>query len=78
MIEKKTVFAGLAEQSIHLTSNCGGGGTCGKCKFLSRKALSITNADNMLLEKDELISGYRLACQHKVGEVNDVQLDSGC
>ncbi len=74
LAQDKSVFEGLAEKSIHLPSSCGGGGTCGKCKFLSNKALPITEADNTLLGQEELKNGYRLACQHKVSEVSDVHL----
>lgn len=76
MLDKnKSILEGLAEKSILLPSTCGGGGACGQCKFRTEQSLLITNADKKLLRQTELERGFRLACQHKVSEVNDIEID---
>lgn len=71
-----TVLESLAESSVYLPSSCGGGGTCGKCVFLSEKALKITSADQEHFSHEQLEKGYRLACQHKVLEVESISIES--
>ena len=72
--KRNSVLGGLARHSINLPSKCGGGGTCGKCKFLSRKKLSITDNERALIDCTELSLGYRLACQHKCEELDEVEV----
>ncbi len=43
---------------------CGGNGTCGKCRVrIEEGEFPITEADRKAFSDDELIEGYRLACQ---------------
>lgn len=72
--KRDSVLSGLARHSINLPSKCGGGGTCGQCKFLSKKRLSITDSERALIERTELSLGYRLGCQHKVEELDEVEV----
>jgi uncharacterized 2Fe-2S/4Fe-4S cluster protein (DUF4445 family) len=45
-------------------SDCGGRGSCGKCKIqLVKGELEITLQDRKVLDEDSLKKGYRLSCQ---------------
>ena len=56
---------GLIEHDIALSSTCGGGGTCGKCKVVLDKSTKVTSADYAHFSHDELQQGNSLACQHE-------------
>ena len=71
-----TLLDGLAEHDVELPSTCGGGGSCGQCKVRLDAKVSITPADKRHLEQADLQQGYRLACQHKSAEVEQVGLVS--
>lgn len=61
-----TVFNAAKEAGISIRSECGGKGTCGKCKVIvknSRAVSKITEAERKHLSKSEIKLGYRLACQ---------------
>ena len=61
-----TIFQAASEAGVGIRSECGGEGTCGKCKVLveDRKALSpVTEADRKYLSPAEISSGHRLACR---------------
>lgn len=70
-----SLLESLGDESIHLPSSCGGGGTCGKCRFRTNETLSITSAERELLSRQQLEDGIRLACQHRVGEVASIELE---
>ncbi len=59
---------------LHLPSDCGGGGTCGKCSLVLQPAPKPTLNDEKRISSDELAQGVRLACQHKVTEDTRVVL----
>ena len=65
---------GLIEHDIALSSTCGGGGTCGKCKVVLDKSTKVTSADYAHFSHDELEQGNRLACQHSTYEVEQLTL----
>ncbi|QBG35672.1 2Fe-2S iron-sulfur cluster-binding protein [Litorilituus sediminis] len=71
-----TLLDGLAEHDVELPSICGGGGSCGQCKVRLDAKVSITAADKRHLAQADLQQGYRLACQHKSAEVEQVGLVS--
>lgn len=53
----------LRDAGIFLPADCGGGGCCGKCRIRFLKdAPDPSNKDLLLLGKDELDAGVRLAC----------------
>ena len=58
------------EAGIELRSDCGGKGTCGKCRVLLVRARcgisGLTGPERKILSQKELEEGYRLACQLKV------------
>ncbi len=57
----------LSAHKMSLVIACGGMGTCGKCaiRFLSHVP-QPSAADVRLLTADEMASGWRLACQHRL------------
>lgn len=58
----------VALAGVPLEGDCGGKGTCGKCKVrvLSGNILETTMAERKFLFPDELAAGWVLACQHEV------------
>ncbi|MEN8263548.1 MAG: ASKHA domain-containing protein [Nitrospirota bacterium] len=62
-IEQGTsVLEALKESGIHLTTSCGGKGTCGKCKVVIQSG-SADIQSTMKLTQDEISKGYALACK---------------
>jgi len=61
-----TIFYAVKEAGIGIRSECGGKGSCGKCKIIiknSRAVSKVTKAEKKHLSKSEIKLGYRLACQ---------------
>jgi Na(+)-translocating NADH:ubiquinone oxidoreductase F subunit len=65
---------GLIDHDIALSSTCGGGGTCGQCKVRLDSRVKVTSAEHVLLTKEQLQQGYRLACQHDATETKRLTL----
>ena len=77
----------LRREGVFLCADCGGHGTCGKCRIrvpecaiaqetegdAGRCMPEPSEAESKLLSKTELDSGIRLACCFKVGEMPGVQ-----
>ena len=64
-----TVLEAAKKIGVGIRSECGGKGTCGKCKVVIKdnKAVSkLTEAEMKHLSKLEIDSGYRLACQTRI------------
>ena len=64
-----TVLEAAKKIGVGIRSECGGKGTCGKCKVVIKdnKAVSkLTEAELKHLSKLEIDSGYRLACQTRI------------
>ena len=65
----------LIEAGIPLDSPCGGQGTCLKCKVqLSGISQRYTEPEKEKLSREELDSGWHLACQVTVAEPGEVRL----
>ncbi|MFC2062820.1 ASKHA domain-containing protein, partial [Chloroflexota bacterium] len=63
----ETVWEVLQNTDIELESDCGGMGTCGKCKIKVLSEIDPPSAqDKKLLDGQELKQGIRLACRTKV------------
>ncbi|NWF86749.1 DUF4445 domain-containing protein [Candidatus Bathyarchaeota archaeon] len=65
----KTIFDIARETGVAMRSECGGRGTCGKCKVLvsnSSAANKLTENERKLLAKKEVNLGFRLACLTKI------------
>jgi uncharacterized 2Fe-2S/4Fe-4S cluster protein (DUF4445 family) len=63
----ESILTALQRANVEVDSDCGGMGSCGKCKI---KVLSVvdppTRAGQKLLDKNALQEGFRLACRTKV------------
>jgi Na+-transporting NADH:ubiquinone oxidoreductase subunit F len=75
-VGRSTVLAGLASSHVYLPSSCGGGGTCGKCVFLSSTKLPITLSEQEHLSQEQLKEGYRLGCQHRFSEISSIEVNT--
>lgn len=71
-----TVLEGLASSHVYLTSSCGGGGTRGKCLFLNSTYSQITSSEREHLSTEQLEQGYRLGCQHKMAEIDSIEVET--
>lgn len=71
-----TVLEGLASSHVYLPSSCGGGGSCGKCIFLSTTQLPITLSEQENLSDEQLKEGYRLGCQHRFSEITSIEVNT--
>jgi uncharacterized 2Fe-2S/4Fe-4S cluster protein (DUF4445 family) len=61
-----TVMEAALEASLKLPSDCGGRGSCGRCRVLVSPTSAVTppsSSEIRLLTEEELEKGYRLACQ---------------
>ena len=73
-----TLLENLQKQGIFIESNCGGKGTCGKCRVRFIKgATPPSESDNRHLSEQEIAEGWRLACQAKVSEECEVFVPPG-
>ncbi len=57
-----TIMESLKNEDIHLTSSCGGKGTCGKCKIIVKSG-AVTTRSKIKVTQEEIKKGYNLACQ---------------
>jgi uncharacterized 2Fe-2S/4Fe-4S cluster protein (DUF4445 family) len=62
-----TLLEALPEAGVELESDCGGEGTCGKCKVRIVTAIGPPDdQEKKLLSKEELERGERLACRVRI------------
>ncbi|WP_189031326.1 ASKHA domain-containing protein [Paenibacillus albidus] len=66
----------LIQEEMDIPSDCGGRGTCGKCKVRVLTAMEISDWDSRHFHEGELDSGYRLACRHEVNSQTAVYVPS--
>ena len=66
----------LQRNKISIESQCGGSGTCGRCRVVIKPTDPVLTADRYQLSKDQLKAGYRLACQRVVGQTSIVRVDT--
>ncbi len=66
--EGATLLEAAAHAGAAVEGNCGGKGTCGKCKvrLTEKSAAAPTETEKKLLSAEELTDGWVLACQRKV------------
>lgn len=67
-----TVFDAASWNGIAIDSTCGGHGTCHKCQVLVTPTAPVTHHDERTFSRDQLESGWRLACL--VQATNDLQV----
>ena len=66
----------LADNSIFLSSACGGGGTCGQCKVKVKAGGGvILPTEEPHFTKGEIREGWRLGCQLAVKQNLEIELD---
>jgi len=61
----QSLLEAAQQLGVDLISLCGGEGTCGRCKvqILAGQVSPPTSVEKEVLSADELLAGYRLACQ---------------
>ena len=69
-----TVFTTLSRHGIHLPSECGGAGTCGKCRLQCTPDTPVTDIEQHHLNQRQLARGIRLGCQQQVGVCQYIKL----
>ncbi|MEC9263058.1 MAG: PepSY domain-containing protein [Pseudomonadota bacterium] len=69
-----TVFNALSRHGIHLPSECGGAGTCGKCRLQCTPDTPVTDIEQHHINERQLARGIRLGCQQQVGACQQVEL----
>lgn len=58
------LLGALSDQSLFVSSACGGGGTCGQCRVIVKEGGgSILPTEESAINKREAAEGYRLSCQ---------------
>jgi len=61
-----SVFQAASDAGIGIRTECGGEGTCGKCRVIVKNKSAVnevTDAETAHLSQREIDSGYRLACR---------------
>jgi uncharacterized 2Fe-2S/4Fe-4S cluster protein (DUF4445 family) len=74
--EPLTLLDAARQAGIRLRSECGGKGTCGKCrlKIISGKSSPISSHEKQILGNAQIKEGYRLACRTLVNQTVQVYL----
>lgn len=67
-----SILESLKKAGIHLTSSCGGKGTCGKCRVIVRSG-DVDSRSKIKLSQDEIKKGFALAC--KTFPKSDLRID---
>lgn len=63
LLREEKLLDALLRHSLHISNECGGRGTCGKCVVkVLEGTLEITSRDREIFSDSELLSGYRMAC----------------
>jgi len=64
----ETILEAARKLGIDITSICGGKGFCGKCRVIVTEGVvsPVTEAERKHLTREELESGYRLACMAEI------------
>lgn len=60
----ETLLRAAADAGVTIASDCGGNGTCGKCRVrvVFGKTNAVTPEEEKILRENELADGWRLAC----------------
>jgi len=64
--EQTTFLDAVRMVGLHLQSDCGGRGSCGKCEIILQPAPEPTPEDERNISLEDRLRGVRLACQHNV------------
>ena len=63
--ERTTILQAARSTGLHISSECGGHGTCGKCSVVIKPAPDPSERGFEHLLSSQIEEGTRLACQHK-------------
>ena len=76
--ENESILGAMIRQGIYLSADCGGQGTCGKCKVqIIEGSLDITNEDKQIFSDMDIKKGLRLSCKAYPKMDCTVRLDAG-
>ncbi|MHB1455920.1 MAG: ASKHA domain-containing protein [Armatimonadota bacterium] len=68
----------IGSSDTDLRMQCGGKGSCGKCKVIFQSGVpEVNTADEKVLNEMELAQGYRLACQATISEDSVIFVPNG-
>jgi uncharacterized 2Fe-2S/4Fe-4S cluster protein (DUF4445 family) len=63
-LDQESILEAMVREGIHYRNDCGGRGTCGKCRILLKEGkLESTVQDQKVLSVKEIEQGYRLSCK---------------
>ena len=76
--EGSNLLQAAALAGVPLESNCGGKGSCGKCKvkLIAGDNAAPTTAESRFLSPEELAAGVVLACQRKIFRDTVVEIET--
>jgi uncharacterized 2Fe-2S/4Fe-4S cluster protein (DUF4445 family) len=63
-----TIMEAAHSLGLHIASECGGRGTCGKCQVSIQPSPKPTDFDATHISEPDIKRGIRLACQHGIHE----------
>lgn len=70
-----SLLASLMDNEIFIPSACGGKGTCGYCRVrIPEGGGAVLPTEEPFLTREQLIDGYRLACQVKVRDDMEIRI----
>ncbi len=74
--EGATIYEALQKEDVELGGDCGGLGKCGKCKVKVLTSMGPpSEAEEELLDEEELQQGIRLACRTAIDRDLDIHTD---
>jgi len=72
-----TAFEAARQVGLYMPSDCGGRGTCGKCRVIVHPMQNPTNYDLKHLTKKEIMGGIHLACKLQLHKKSRIILPRG-
>ncbi len=75
--DKTSYLEAIRQSGQYISTECGGKGTCGKCKIIIKPSPTISENERGYLKREEIELGVRLACEHAIEGVSRVVLVSG-
>ncbi|MFW9848231.1 MAG: ASKHA domain-containing protein [Candidatus Thorarchaeota archaeon] len=75
--EKTSYLEAIRQSGQYISTECGGKGTCGKCKIIIKPSPKISENEREYLKSEEIELGVRLACEHAIASLSRVVLFSG-
>ncbi|TFG32351.1 DUF4445 domain-containing protein [Candidatus Thorarchaeota archaeon] len=69
-----TILEATRKVGLHISSDCGGRGSCGKCRVVVHPTRDPTDQDIEHLSSGELRIGARLACRYQIEEQTRIML----